>query len=143
MAATESAAASAASTEAKEQAEDAKAKTAAKFAELAERLAAAKAELQSKLDAMGPLREAAVAAETARVVAEEAARKAARDQGPVSVFISRKCRRKKWGPQTSPVPLNRHRLRRLGTQLPEGARIAPGRLLDAFAVGSTPCGGDC
>ena len=99
MAATESAAASAASTEAKEQAEDAKAKTAAKFAELAERLAAAKAELQSKLDAVGPLREAAVAAETARVVAEEAARKAARDQGPVSVFISRKCRRKKWGPQ--------------------------------------------
>ena len=37
---------------------------------------------------------------------------------------------------TSPVPLNRHRLRRLGTQLPEGARIAPGRPLDAFAVGS-------
>jgi hypothetical protein len=35
---------------------------------------------------------------------------------------------------TSPVPLNRHRLRRLGTQLPEGARIAPGRPLDAFAV---------
>jgi Adenylate and Guanylate cyclase catalytic domain len=33
------------------------------------------------------------------------------------------------------VPLNRHRLRRLGTQLPEGARIAPGRPLDAFAVG--------
>jgi hypothetical protein len=93
LAATESAAASAASTEAKEQAEDAKAKTAAKFAELAERLVAAKAELQSKLDAVGPLREAAVAAETARVVAEEAARKAARDQGPVSVFISRKTQR--------------------------------------------------
>jgi hypothetical protein len=34
----------------------------------------------------------------------------------------------------SPLPLNRHRLRRLGTQLPEGARIAPGRPLDAFAV---------
>jgi hypothetical protein len=30
---------------------------------------------------------------------------------------------------TSPLPLNRHRLRRLGTQLPEGARIAPGRPL--------------
>ena len=34
----------------------------------------------------------------------------------------------------SPAPLNRHRLRRLGTQLPEGARIAPGRPLDAFAA---------
>jgi L,D-transpeptidase catalytic domain len=93
LGATESAAASAASAEAQEQAEDAKAKTAAKFAELAERLAAAKAELQSKLDAVGPLREAAVAAEAARVVAEEAARKAARNQGPVSVFISRKTQR--------------------------------------------------
>jgi hypothetical protein len=37
--------------------------------------------------------------------------------------------------------LNRHRLRRLSTQLPEGARIAPGRLPDAFTVGSTPCVG--
>jgi hypothetical protein len=36
---------------------------------------------------------------------------------------------------TSPVPLNRHRLRCLCTQLPEGARIAPGRPLDAFAGG--------
>jgi len=36
---------------------------------------------------------------------------------------------------TWPVPLNRRRLRCLGTQLPEGARIAPGRPLDAFAVG--------
>jgi hypothetical protein len=42
---------------------------------------------------------------------------------------------------TSPVPLNRRRLRRLGTQLPEGARIAPGRPLDAFAVGSRALGG--
>jgi hypothetical protein len=30
---------------------------------------------------------------------------------------------------------HRHRIRRLGAQLPEGARIAPGRPLDAFAVG--------
>ena len=30
-------------------------------------------------------------------------------------------------PLTWPVPLNRHRLRRLGNQLPEGAKITPGR----------------
>ena len=42
---------------------------------------------------------------------------------------------------TSPVPLNRHRLRRLGARLPEGARIAPGRPLDAFAVGRQAANG--
>jgi hypothetical protein len=56
-------------------------------------LAAAKAELQPKLDAVVAAREAAVAAENARVVAAEAARKAARDLEPVSVFISRKTQR--------------------------------------------------
>jgi hypothetical protein len=92
LAAAESAAASAASAEAKEQAEDAKVKTAARIAELAEQLAAAKAELQPKLDAVGPAREAAIATGTARVVAEEAARKA-RNLEPVSIFISRKTQR--------------------------------------------------
>jgi hypothetical protein len=56
----------------------------------ADQLAAAKAELQPKLDAVAPAREAAVAAETARVVAADVARKVARDLAPVSVFISRK-----------------------------------------------------
>ena len=56
-------------------------------------LAAAKAELQPKLDALTPAREAAVAAETARVAAAEAARQVARELEPVSVLISRKTQR--------------------------------------------------
>ncbi len=52
-----------------------------------------KAELQPKLAAMTVAREAATAAERARIVAAEAARKAARDLEPVSVFISRKTQR--------------------------------------------------
>src|SRR5229473_2804987 len=55
--------------------------------------AAAKAELQPKFDAVASTREAAVMAENARVVAAEAARKAALDLEPVSVFISRKTQR--------------------------------------------------
>ncbi len=55
--------------------------------------AAAKAELQPKLDAVAPAREAAAAAETARVAAAEAARQVARELEPVSVFISRKTQR--------------------------------------------------
>src|SRR6266446_3219430 len=55
--------------------------------------AAAKAELQPKFDAVASTREAAVMAENARVVAAEAARKAALDVEPVSVFISRKSQR--------------------------------------------------
>ena len=93
LAAAESDATSAASVEAKEQAEAAKAKTAADIAEFTERLAAAKAELLAKLDAIGPLREAAVAAEAARVTAEEAQRNVARNLEPVSIFISRKTQR--------------------------------------------------
>jgi hypothetical protein len=54
---------------------------------------AAKAELQPKFDAAASAREAAVMAENARVVAAEAARKAALDLEPVSVFISRKTQR--------------------------------------------------
>src|SRR5262249_40086775 len=55
--------------------------------------AAGKSEVQPKLDAVAVAREAAVAAESARVVATEAARKAMRDLEPVSVFISRKTQR--------------------------------------------------
>jgi hypothetical protein len=65
----------------------------AQIAELGAQLAAAKAELQPKLDAVVAARETAVAAENARVIAAEAARKAARDIEPVSVFISRKTQR--------------------------------------------------
>src|SRR5260370_645791 len=75
LAAADRAVASAGSAEAKEQAE------------------AAKAELQPKFDAVASTREAAVMAENARVVAAEAARKAALDVEPVSVFISRKSQR--------------------------------------------------
>jgi hypothetical protein len=79
--------------EAKQQAEDAKAMAAARVAELQAQWDAAKAELQLKLDAAAPLREAALAAETARAAAAQAAREAARELEPVSVFISRKTQR--------------------------------------------------
>jgi lipoprotein-anchoring transpeptidase ErfK/SrfK len=84
---------SAGTAEEREQAGDAKAKTAARIAELEVQLAAAKADLQPKLDALAPAREAAVAAETARVAAAEIARLTSRDLEPVSVFISRKTQR--------------------------------------------------
>ncbi len=87
------AAASAESIEAREQAEDAKAKAAATAAELEAQWTAAKAELQPKFDALTSAREAAVVAENARVAAAEAARQAALDLEPVSVFISRKTQR--------------------------------------------------
>jgi hypothetical protein len=93
LAAAERALASAGSAEEREQAQDAKAQAAAKAAELEAPLAAANAELQPKLDALAPAREAAAAAETARVAAAEAARQTARDLEPVSVFISRKMQR--------------------------------------------------
>jgi hypothetical protein len=92
LAAAERAVASAGPDEAKEQAEDVKAK-AARVAELEAQSGAAKAEIQPKLDAAATAREAAAAAETVRVVAAEAARRAARDLEPVSVFISRKTQR--------------------------------------------------
>jgi hypothetical protein len=56
-------------------------------------IAAAKAELQPKLDAATAAREAAVAAESARMAAHEAARQVARELAPVSVLISRKTQR--------------------------------------------------
>jgi L,D-transpeptidase catalytic domain len=88
--ASERALASASSIEDKQKAEDARAKAAALAVELSARLAAAKAELQPKLDAVGPAREALVAAEAARAAADEEARKTARDLEPMSVFISRR-----------------------------------------------------
>ncbi len=88
--ASELALASASSAEAREQAEDARANAAALAIELSARLATAKAELQPKLDAVGPAREALVAAEAARAAASEEARKTARDLEPISVFITRR-----------------------------------------------------
>ena len=79
---------------AKEQPEDVRAKAAAaQVDKLEAQLASAKAELQPKLDAAAAARDAALAAETARVAAAETARKMARDFDPVSVFISRKAQR--------------------------------------------------
>jgi hypothetical protein len=84
---------SAASTDRKEQAEDAKANAVARVAEIEAQVAAAKAELQSKLDAATSASEANVEAERMRATTAEAAREAARDLEPVSVFISRKTQR--------------------------------------------------
>src|SRR5258708_17676742 len=93
LAAADRAVASAGSAEAKEQAEEAKAKAVPRASELEAQWAAAKAELQPKFDSVASAREAAAMAENARVVAAEAARKAALDLAPVSVFISRKSQR--------------------------------------------------
>jgi hypothetical protein len=88
--ASERALASAETAEAKEQAEEARKKAASLVSELSARLAAAKSGVQPKLDAVGPAREALVAAEAARAAADEEARKAAHDLEPISVFISRR-----------------------------------------------------
>src|SRR2546423_2446879 len=93
LAAAETALGAAIPGEAKEQAERAKAQAVASVAELDAQLAAAKAELQPKLDRLTRAREASVVAETARVAAVEAARQAARELEPVSVLISRKTQR--------------------------------------------------
>jgi len=85
--------ASAVAPEAKEQAEYAKTKAAAQIAELESQLGSARAQLQPKLHAVLTAREAASAAENARLAAAEAARKLARNLQPVSVFISRKTMR--------------------------------------------------
>jgi L,D-transpeptidase-like protein len=93
LAAAETALGSAISPAAKEQAEDAKAKAVARIAELQTQWSAAKAELQPKLDAVAPAREAVVAADAARVATAAAAREVADELAPVSVFISRKTQR--------------------------------------------------
>ena len=64
-----------------------------KIAELQAQWDAANADLQLRLDAVTSAREAAAAAETARVAAAEAARQVARELQPVSVLISRKTQR--------------------------------------------------
>lgn len=78
------------SAEAKEQAEDAKAQAVAKIAELQLQWDVANVNLQLRLDAVTSAREAAAAAEAARVAAAETARQVARELQPVSVLISRK-----------------------------------------------------
>ncbi|HEY1360985.1 MAG TPA: L,D-transpeptidase family protein [Xanthobacteraceae bacterium] len=93
LAAAEAALGSAPSAATKVEADDAKAKALARIAELEAQWAAARDEVQPKLDAVGPAREAAVAAEAARVAAAEAARELARELDPVSVFVSRKTQR--------------------------------------------------
>ena len=93
LAAAEVAVASASSDEAKQQAADAQAKATARIAEVEAQLAAAQAEAQPKLDAVAPARQAAIAAETASALAADAARKAAGDLEPASIFISRKTQR--------------------------------------------------
>ena len=93
LAAAERAIASEGSPDAREQAERTKAEALARVTELEAQLAAAKAELQPKLDAMAASRQAAVTTETASVAAAAAARELARDLEPVSVFISRKTQR--------------------------------------------------
>ena len=85
--------AAATSPEAKEQAEGVKAKVTARIDELEGQLVAGKSGLQPKLDAVIVAREAAAAADLARVAAIEAARRATHDLAPVSVFISRKTQR--------------------------------------------------
>jgi hypothetical protein len=85
--------AAATSAEAKAQGEDAKAKAQAQLDDLASQLAAAKAELQPKLDATAAARETALAAENARAAAAETLRKLTRELEPVSIFISRKSQR--------------------------------------------------
>ena len=81
------------SAEAKEQAEDAKAQAVAKIAELQLQWDVANVDLQLRLDAATSARDAAAAAETARVAAAEAARQVAGELQPVSVLISRKTQR--------------------------------------------------
>jgi len=84
---------SALSIEARTRAEQDKATAIAKIAELQAQWTAATAQLQPKLEAVAPAREAAVVAEAARVAAVQAAREASLDLEPVSVFISRKTQR--------------------------------------------------
>jgi hypothetical protein len=93
LAAAEAALGSASSPEKEERAKDSIAKATARLEELQAQWLAAKAEVQPKLDAVAPAREAAVSAEAARVAAADAAREQARALEPVSVFISRKTQR--------------------------------------------------
>jgi hypothetical protein len=93
LAAAERAGAWARSDEARQQAEDAKAEATANLAEAEAQLAAANAAQQSKRDAAASARQISTEAETRRAETAEAARKAARDLEPASVFISLKTQR--------------------------------------------------
>jgi hypothetical protein len=93
LTAAETALGSTLSGEAKEQAEQAKTRAVARIAELQTQLTAARADLQTKRDAVTVARETAVTAENARLAAVEAARQVARELEPVSVLISRKTQR--------------------------------------------------
>jgi L,D-transpeptidase catalytic domain len=92
-AAAETALGSGISGEAREQAESDKAQADANIARLQAQLDAARAELQPKLDAVKAAREAVVAADTARVAADEAVRQVMRELEPASILISRKTQR--------------------------------------------------
>jgi L,D-transpeptidase catalytic domain len=93
LAAAEMTLATSSAAEVRTQAKDAKAKALDKIAELQAQWAAAKADLQPKLDAVAPARAAAAAAEASRAAASQAAEEAARELEPVSMFISRKTQR--------------------------------------------------
>jgi L,D-transpeptidase catalytic domain len=93
LAAAQAALASTKSPDKEELAKDAVAKATARLEELETKLNAAKAELQPKLDAVGPLREAAASAAAASAAAAQEARELSRALEPVSVFISRKTQR--------------------------------------------------
>jgi multidrug efflux pump subunit AcrA (membrane-fusion protein) len=93
LAAAEKAVDTAGSDEAKAKATDAKTKAEAKVADLKAQWDAVMAELQPKLDLAASTKEAAAAAESVRAAAAKAARDAARDLEPVSMFISRKTQR--------------------------------------------------
>ncbi len=81
------------SAEAKAQAEEAKTKALDRIVELQAQWAAAKADLQPKLDAVARARAAAASAEAMRVAAAQAAQAAARNLEPISMFISRRTQR--------------------------------------------------
>ena len=93
FAAAEAALGVAVSDEARARAAEARAKAEARIADLRAQLDAATAELQLKLDAVAPAREFAASVESARAAAAKAAREAARELEPVSIFISRKTQR--------------------------------------------------
>jgi hypothetical protein len=93
LAAAEASLGSASTAETKALAEGAQAEAVARLAALQNDWEAAQPVLQAKLDAAARAREVAVAAETMRVAAAQAAQEAALDGEPVSVFISRKTQR--------------------------------------------------
>lgn len=93
LAAAETALGAAKSPEEKEQAEAARVQASVRLAELQAQWEATKADLQQKREAALSAREAAAAAEAARLQATEAARQIARELQPVSVLISRKTQR--------------------------------------------------